>query len=171
MSATESSAPLCAIDVYYWGTSALAAAVTFNEWTDARPAQEITIEINDVADYEPGRFYLRELPCILAVLGKLPRPPRVVVVDGYVWLREREPGLGFHVYEALKCAVPVIGVAKTAFDGSPHAVPVIRGHSTRPLYITAAGIDPATAAVHVASMHGEHRLPALLKAVDLLCRS
>jgi deoxyribonuclease V len=171
MPSKESSAPLCAIDVYYQGTGALAAAVTFDEWTDASPAQEITVEISDVADYEPGRFYLRELPCILAVLGKLPQPPRMVVVDGYVWLREGEPGLGFHLYEALQKAVPVVGVAKTAFDGSSHAEPVTRGKSARPLFITAAGIDAAGAAAHIASMHGEHRLPTLLKAVDLLCRS
>ena len=47
MPATKSNAPLCAIDVYYRGTGALSAAVTFDEWTDASPGQEITIEISD----------------------------------------------------------------------------------------------------------------------------
>jgi deoxyribonuclease V len=163
--------PLCAVDVFYRETGALAAVVAFDAWTDSTPAMKATAEIKDVADYEPGRFYVRELPCILAVLKKLLQPPRIVVVDGYVWLREGEPGLGFHLYEALHRAVPVIGVAKTAFDGSAHAVPVIRGGSTRPLYVTAAGIDPGVAAAHITSMHGPHRLPVLLKAVDLLCRS
>ena len=165
------SAPICAVDVHYRGDSALAAAVAFHDWPDDRPALEITASIPRVAEYEPGRFYLRELPCILAVLEKLPIRPRIVVVDGYVWLRPNEPGLGFHLHEALQGRVPVIGVAKTAFDGSPHAEPVFRGGSARALYVTAAGMDAATAASHVRSMHGEHRLPKLLKAVDLLCRS
>ena len=171
MSPHRSHAPICAVDVYYRDTSARAAAVVFNDWTDDQPAREITADINEVADYEPGRFYVRELPCILGVLDKLPCPPRIVVVDGYVWLREGEPGLGFHLYEALHRGVPVIGVAKTAFDGSPHATQVMRGGSARPLYVTAAGMDAATAAANIYAMHGEHRLPKLLKAVDLLCRS
>ena len=63
----------------------------------------------------------------------------------------------------------MIGVAKTAFAGAP-AVPVVRGDSARPLYVTAAGLDPQLAARHLAAMHGPHRLPTLLKRVDTLAR-
>ena len=41
---------------------------------------------------------------------------------------------------------PVIGVAKSAFRTATHAVPVIRGTSERPLYVTAAGMPRADAA-------------------------
>ena len=162
---------ICAVDVYYRDTGALSAAVTFGDWTDEKPQHEITVPIPQVAEYRPGQFYLRELPCILAVLEKLPCPPRTIVVDGYVWLRPDEPGLGLHLYETLGSRVPVIGVAKTSFDGSPHAVPVRRGDSKRPLYVTAAGMEDSAAAACVTAMHGEYRLPTLLKAVDMLCRS
>jgi len=48
---------------------------------------------------------------------------------------------------------------------------VLRGDSRRPLYVTAAGLDPAAAALHVRSMHGPFRIPTLLKRVDQLCRT
>lgn len=66
--------------------------------------------------------------------------------------------------------MPVVGVAKTAFKGSSFAVPVLRGSATRPLYVTAAGMDPEMAAGRVRAMHGPHRVPTLLKEVDRLSR-
>ena len=67
--------------------------------------------------------------------------------------------------------IPVIGVAKTKFNEATHAVPVLRGPSHRPLYVTAVGIKVAIAAEHVESMHGRYRIPTLLKKVDVLCRN
>ena len=46
----------------------------------------------------------------------------------------------------------------------------LRGGSKRPLYLTAAGIDVKQAAALVKSMHGGHRVPALLKRADQLSR-
>jgi deoxyribonuclease V len=124
-----------------------------------------------VEPYQPGEFYRRELPCLLAVLGKAGAPPAAVVIDGYVWLGdEGRPGLGAHLYAALGQAVPVIGVAKTHFAGVRVARPVLRGGSKRPLWVTASGIDADTAARHVAAMYGPFRVPTLLKRVDQLCR-
>lgn len=165
------SSLICALDVHYTGTSARAAAVTFSAWEDVSPLHELIADIPHVAPYEPGKFYLREMPCLLAVLGKLPAPPRCVIIDGYVWLRAGEPGLGHYLFEAMHSSIPVIGVAKTAFDGSPHAAHVLRGDSQRPLYVTADGLPLEMAAAHIHSMHGAYRLPALLKVVDSLCRS
>src|SRR6056297_3001498 len=94
-------------------TSARAACVVINDWADAVPTAEHMIEIESVRDYEPGQFYLRELPCIHAALAKLNDQPELIVVDGYVWLDERNtPGLGAHLYETLRPKIPVIGVAK-----------------------------------------------------------
>jgi deoxyribonuclease V len=124
-----------------------------------------------VAPYEPGRFYLRELPCLLAVLARAPAPLAAAVVDGYVWLAdETRPGLGAHLFESLGGTVPVVGVAKTRFAGAERALPVTRGDSLRPLWVTAAGIDPTEAAEHVRRMHGPFRIPTALRRVDRLCR-
>jgi deoxyribonuclease V len=64
----------------------------------------------------------------------------------------------------------VVGVAKTAFQGSTFATPVTRGTSARPVFVTARGMDVAEAARLVAAMHGPHRIPTLLGRVDRLAR-
>ena len=65
----------------------------------------------------------------------------------------------------------MIGVAKTHFHGATAARPVLRGGSVGHLYVTAAGMDLATACGHIQNMHGNFRMPTLLKEVDRLCRT
>jgi deoxyribonuclease V len=161
---------IACLDVHYRDASACAAAVMFHDWTEAVAVQETVIEVADIQPYQPGEFYRRELPCLLAILKTL-SPVDAVVIDGYVWLDDQSrPGLGAHLYEALQQRVPVIGVAKTSFRGSVFAKAVLRGTSRRPLHVTAAGMDADVGAQHVRSMHGEFRIPTLLKRVDQLCR-
>jgi deoxyribonuclease V len=161
---------LACVDVDYRDQDAVAGCVLFHDWTDATPAAERVERIAAVEPYEPGQFYKRELPCILAVLGPVRAQVDVVVVDGYVWLdAQQTAGLGGHLYEALGRTIPIIGVAKTEFLSAP-AAPVQRGQSGRPLYVTAVGIDLLIAASHIQAMHGGHRIPTLLKRVDRLCR-
>jgi deoxyribonuclease V len=66
--------------------------------------------------------------------------------------------------------VTIIGVAKNRYRDSAHAFELLRGESKRPLFITAIGIDYEGAALHVASMAGDSRIPTLLHAVDRLSR-
>ncbi|WP_395749261.1 endonuclease V [Prosthecobacter sp.] len=159
---------IAALDVCYHEHGATAAAVLFAQWTDDKPIAQELSQISQVAEYEPGQFYRREMPCLLDILKRLPLPPAVIVVDGHVWLRPDEPGLGWHLHTAT--GIPVIGVAKTSFDGSPHAAHVLRGGSHRPLFVTAVGLPQNDAAEHIHSMHGSYRMPTLLKLVDHLCR-
>jgi deoxyribonuclease V len=105
----------------------------------------------------------------MSVLARVSDPLETIVVDGYVWLEEGKHGLGAHLYEALGRRVPVVGVAKTRFVGAA-AKAVQRGSSRRPLYVSAAGIDPRIAARHIQSMHVAYRIPTLLRRVDQLCR-
>ena len=161
---------LACVDVDYRDHEAVAACVLFRAWADGDSAGEEVARVTPVEPYQPGQFYRRELPCLLAVLSKVRAPLETVVVDGYVWLGdETSPGLGAHLYAALGRTVPVIGVAKTRFAGGAER-PVVRGGSRQPLWVTAAGLDPDTAARHVAGMHGPFRIPTLLKRVDQLCR-
>ncbi|MEZ4865836.1 MAG: endonuclease V [Caldilineaceae bacterium] len=158
------------MDVDYRVDHALVAGLLFAEWGDAAPTQEIVARIEQVEPYVPGQFYRRELPCILALLAKVQAPLEVIIVDGYVWLdAQQTAGLGAHLYAALDQKISVIGVAKKPFH-SATAYEVTRANSTRPLYVTAAGIAVAEAAVAVAQMHGPYRIPTLLKRVDQLCR-
>lgn len=165
---------IAAIDVAYGSRGGHAACVLFRAFADATPASHHVIHVPDVADYEPGSFYKRELPCLLAALAAAPAPPDIVIVDGFVWLSaDGRPGLGARLHEALSPRLPstkVIGVAKTGFAGSAFATPVLRGASVKPLFITAAGMDATEAANHIRAMHGAHRIPTLLRLVDRMCR-
>ncbi len=162
---------LACVDVAYRDEEAVAACVLFHDWADAVTAEERVQRVRPVEPYQPGQFYRRELPPLLAVLGPVRDRLRAVVVDGYVWLDDAgTPGLGARLHEALGRGVPVIGVAKTRYAGAVTARPVCRGGSRRPLYVTAAGIDPETAAREIERMHGPFRIPTLLRRADQLSR-
>jgi len=163
--------PLVIVDVDYRQASAVAAAIVANNW-DAAAATETRIAIiSDVKPYQPGAFYKREFPCILEVLALVRSEYRAVVIDGYVDLDEHgTPGLGGHLHAHLQNSVAVVGVAKTAFHGSSFALPVVRGNSKKPLFVTARGIEYEHAAKLVQRMHGNYRLPTLIKEVDTLAR-
>ncbi|QRN99667.1 endonuclease V [Archangium violaceum] len=160
---------LACLDVDYRPEVTVAACVLFRDWGDATEASHLVERGPPAAPYEPGQFYRRELPHLVKVLAAVPEPLEAVVIDGYVWLGEERPGLGAHLYEALGRRLPVIGVAKTAFHAHV-AVPVLRGESRRPLFVTAVGMEARTAAEHVRRMHGASRIPTLLGRVDRLCR-
>jgi deoxyribonuclease V len=163
---------IACVDVDYRDEGALAACVLFRDWGDERPAGERVEHVAEVEPYQPGQFYRRELPCLLAVLRRVSEPLDAVVVDGYVWLgTEDRPGLGAHLHRALGGTVPVVGVAKNPFAGAVLARKVRRGDGQRPLFVTAAGTDADRAADCVRAMHGPYRIPTLLKRVDTLCRT
>jgi deoxyribonuclease V len=163
---------IACVDVDYREVGAVAACVLFHTWADETPAGEHVRLVERVEPYQPGQFYKRELPCLLAVLEEAPRPLEAVVIDGYVWLEdETRPGLGGHLFESLGKAIPVVGVAKTRFASARAARAILRGSSEKPLFVTAAGLDVEEAARQVRAMHGEFRIPTLLKRVDQLCRS
>jgi deoxyribonuclease V len=165
---------ILALDVAYSGDAqGYAVALALAEWAAAVPAATYAATVAPIAAYEPGAFYKRELPCLLAVLAQVDLAGiSCLVVDGYVTLgAEERPGLGQHLYEALGSQVPVLGVAKTRFLGvAPQVVPVRRGQSQNPLYITSVGLPVGTAADLVTSMHGEYRFPTLLKLLDELTK-
>jgi len=88
--------------------TALAACVVARGWTDAAPIEARVVTVAEVRPYAPGRFYERELPCVLAVLERLRTPVGAIVVDGYVVLDEHgTPGLGGHLHAALGGRTPV----------------------------------------------------------------
>ncbi len=160
-----------AVDVDYRATETVAAAVVFAAWDDAAPTIEHTVRLARAAPYRPGAFWLRELPGLLAVIEALPVVPACVLVDAYVWLPpDRQPGLGARLHDALGQRAAIVGVAKNPLVGDVLAIPVLRGGSKRPLFVTSAGLDPTDAAAGVQRMHGVYRVPTLLRRVDRLGR-
>ena len=162
---------IACVDVDYRDTCAVAACVVLQSWLAGEAVAEYLHRIDEVAQYVPGEFYKRELPCVLAALDQVVQRVHLVVVDGYVVLDEQgRLGLGGHLHAALGGEVAVVGVAKSPFRGNSAAIEVVRGDSKRPLYVTALGVEPQTAAEDLRRMHGRFRLPTMLKRVDRLCR-
>jgi len=159
-----------AADVHYLASGgARAAAVVAADAAFARLLTDRTALLPAVRPYRPGEFYLRELPPLHAVLDNL-NQMALLIIDGYADLDPAgRPGLGAHAHTDF--GVPVIGVAKTAFRTATHAVPVLRGTSARPLYVTAAGITRQDAADLVRHMTGDYRLPDALRRADTLART
>jgi deoxyribonuclease V len=159
-----------ATDVHYLRTGAArAAAVLAADATFTHVLTERTAVVHQVAPYQPGEFYLRELPPLRAVLHEV-SGLGLLIVDGYADLDPGgRPGLGAHAHAAF--GIPVIGVAKSRFRTATHAVPVVRGSSARPLFVTAAGMPAADAADLVRHMAGRHRLPDALRRADTLARA
>jgi deoxyribonuclease V len=158
-----------AVDVHYPPSGgARAALVAASDAAFSSITYEKSVFVAEVAAYQPGSFYKRELPPLRAVLAGLD-DVGLLVIDGYVDLDPAgRPGLGAHLHEEF--GIPVIGVAKTRFASATHAVPVLRGTAARPLHVTAAGLPAADAAELIRGMAGEFRLPDPLRRVDALAR-
>jgi deoxyribonuclease V len=159
-----------AVDVHYLSTGgARAAAVLAADAAFAHvPAEHIAV-VPRVSAYRPGEFYLRELVLLFAVLDDL-SGLGLLVVDGYADLDPGDwPCLGAHAHAEF--GIPVIGVAKSRFRTATHAIPVVRGFSARPLFVTAAGMPAADAADLIRRMAGRYRLPDALRRADTLARA
>ena len=162
---------LIAIDVFYRDDKGFSSGILFETWSAKNAVAEITATIDKVSPYIPGQFYLRELPCIEAILSRVDTPLSGIIIDGYVVLGpEERPGLGMELYRRLDPKTPIIGLAKSAFHGVPDKMKLFRGSSTRPLYVSAAGVGLDEAKACIACMAGNHRIPDLVQRADALCK-
>ena len=162
---------ILAVDVDYGDGIAHIAGVAFSDWSDVEPSATYTSELSGIEAYEPGNFFKRELPCILKLLNEHELTPECIVIDGFVYLDgASDAGLGRRLYDALNGTISIIGVAKRPFKNTPESCEVYRGQSSKPLYVTSEGIAADTAKEYIATMHGEYRIPDLLKIADRLCR-
>ena len=131
---------------------------------------ERTAVVPRVPPCRPGEFYLRELPPLRADLDDLSGVAGLLVVGGYADLDPGgRPGLGARAHA--ESGIPVIRVAKSRFRTATHAVPVVRGSSVRPLFVTSSGMPAADAADLVRRMAGRYRLPDALRRADTLART
>lgn len=174
--------PVLAVDVHYSvDDTAYAAGALFESVESTVPDQLVVHVHRHALPYKAGAFYKRELPPLLALLERLPRPPAIVIVDGFVDLGSPEhPGLGRHLYNHLGSKTTVIGVAKNplrtgdadtqAHAANPYIGSVYRGSSSRALFVTAAGIALSDAIQLVQRMDGHNRIPTMLKLVDRVAR-
>ncbi|WP_189706375.1 endonuclease V [Streptomyces anandii] len=138
--------------------------------------------------YVPGLLAFREIPAVLAALGALPRPPGLVVCDGYGLAHPRRFGLASHL--GVLTGLPTIGVAKNpfTFTHEPPAAP--RGSSTpllagaeevgralrtrdgvKPVYVSVGHrVSLDNACAHTLALTPAHRQPETTRRADALCR-
>lgn len=160
-----------AVSVHRKDAGAQAAAVAFDDWDAPEPLRSWTFRLPDIGKAESGVADLRDLPCMLRLLQAHALQPELMVIDGCVHLDAQEtPGLGLHLFHALGGRIPVIGVAKSAPSALPAQFEVQREAETRPLWVTCVGIDLGAAKARLRAMHGQRRVPTLLKWVARLAK-
>ena len=162
-----------AFDTYYFDDYANTICIAFESWTSEIESEIFTEKTAITSDYESGAFYKRELPCILSLLNQIElKENDIIIVDGYVTLNnDGKIGLGGYLYEALDKKYPIVGIAKNGF-ASPDSQrrEVFRGESKTPLFLTAKGINVDQIVPELEKMHGDFRIPGLLKKLDQLTR-
>ena len=185
-----------ALDTYYYSdTEAKTVGAIFSNWEDAKPEKIIEVWSSEFGPYIPGEFYKRELPCMLDLLDKVPDlcDFDAIIIDGLAHLPSQADkvadGLGIRLEKALTVRggidrttqygithVGIIGVAKSKFQGVEEDMgisKVYRGNAKTPLYVdtTWFGYSSLSAAKCIESMHGEYRIPTILKLVDTLTKT
>lgn len=160
---------IACFDVYYYKDYAKASCIVFCK-RDERIISEYTVLKQGVEEYVPGKFYKRELPCILKVIEKVKENIDIIIIDGFIWVEGNQNGLGANLYEAMNNRIPIIGVAKSYLNGSIEYLTICRGESLKPLYVSAIGIDLNYSAKLIKELQGDFRIPDILKRVDYLSR-
>jgi len=162
-----------AVDVHYNDNgTANVSSLEFEEWNASDYKYASTKIVENIKPYESGQFYKRELPCIISILGEFNLDlVEYIIIDGYVWLGTVDkPGLGTYLYHALNKKIPIIGVAKSKYEHTPQDCAIYRGKSKHPLYITSISVSLEEAKNFIQKMHGDNRIPTLLKKVDQIAR-
>lgn len=117
------------IDVYYYTDNktgkeyAHTVAGLFNDYSDLDFEKVIVTRTDNIAEYEPGNFYKRELPPIIDAFIEIKKQGFIldtIIVDGYVYMCENDgitchKGLGARLKDYLlknDISIPIIGIAK-----------------------------------------------------------
>lgn len=170
---------IVAFDTYYYNGFSYTVGGVFKSWGDKEVSYFVTsIRTCIDAEYKPGELYKRELPCIMQCLSLLNIDTiETIIVDGFVWLSEDgktlTKGLGAHLQDAILAKYntkkTIVGIAKNRYHVNiPECVDIERGLvSAKPLFVTCSETCfTEHYATHIKIMHGDYRMPSLIKAVD-----
>jgi deoxyribonuclease V len=172
------------LDVAYatGSDTVVAAAVTVDLATGAE-VDAATAAGETAFPYLTGLFAFRELPPLLAALGRLARPPELLVADGHGIAHPRRFGLASHL--GVVTGLPAIGVAKTplgrfdppapgrgatsplVLDGEQVGVALRTRDGVQPVFVSVGHrIDLATACRYVLALANCFRLPETTRLAD-----
>lgn len=174
---------IIAFDTYYYEGYSYTVGGVFESWSSSEVSYYVTSKRQCIdAEYKSGELYKRELPCIMQCLSMVNLDNiDTIIVDGFVWLsedgKELTKGLGARLNDAIKNLYKVdkniVGIAKNPYHVEiPICYRVKHGiESDKPLYVTCS--DTAYSeyyAILVNKMHGDYRIPTILKLVDTKTR-
>lgn len=181
---------IAGVDIHYLeGDRRLVAGVAVLDAETLTPL-ETTVAHGEVSfPYVPGLFSFRELPTIVAALGKLTTPPDLIICDGQGLAHFRRFGLACHL--GVMFELPTLGCAKKRLIGEhdepgdqrgDHADLMDRGETigsvlrtqsqVKPVYVSVGHkISLETARAWVLKAASQYRLPETTRAADHLVRS
>ncbi|MER7516590.1 endonuclease V [Streptomyces sp. NPDC126499] len=138
--------------------------------------------------YVPGLLAFREVPTVLAALGRLTADPGLLVCDGYGLAHPRRFGLASHL--GVLTGLPSIGVAKNPFTFTYEQPGARRGEfsdlvaegetvgralrtrdGVKPVFVSVGHrISLERACAHTLHLSPRYRLPETTRHADALCR-
>lgn len=174
---------IVAFDTYYYNGFSYTVGGVFKSWGDEKASYFVTSKRTCIdSEYISGELYKRELPCIMQCLKMMNIDEiETIIVDGFVWLSENgktlTKGLGAMLQEAIFKLYgrkkTIVGVAKNRYHVEiPECVVLERGlESKKPLFITCSETCFSEFyASQIKVMHGDYRIPSILKSVDMKTR-
>lgn len=180
-----------ATDTYYYKNQAKTVGILFENWGDLEPSLTVSSWLGEdsYGPYIPGEFYKRELPCIINLFQTNNinlKEIDTIILDGLARLPgSSTEGLGIHLQNRIVELWPdldfydipaIMGVAKTKFgdvENDEGTCTVLRGTAKTPLYVNTTWhlMSSTEAAEHLKEMHGDYRIPTLLKILDRATKS
>ena len=174
---------IIAFDTYYYNGYSYTVGGVFESWASSDVSYYVTSKRMCIdAEYKSGELYKRELPSIMQCLSMVNLDNiDTIIVDGYVWLsedgKELTKGLGARLDDSLQhlrnATKNIVGIAKNPYHVKiPNCFEIKHGlESDKPLYVTCSNPDYAEHySVLVSRMHGDYRIPTILKLVDTKTR-
>ncbi|UFS70303.1 endonuclease V [Geomonas sp. RF6] len=177
---------VAALDAAYQEDVIHAAAALFT-LDPLRLVEERVVVQECAVPYQPGYFFSREAPALLAALSALSAPPDLLLIEGHGIAHPRRCGIACHI--GVTVGIPSIGCAKTRLVGT-YVAPgpekgdwstlsdgeavgaVVRTRSgVKPLFVSVGHLITLEEAVDlVLRCCGEYRIPGPLRAADMAAR-
>ncbi|MFE0149166.1 endonuclease V [Nonomuraea sp. NPDC059007] len=176
------------LDVGYRDDEVVVGAVVVLDAASLEVVDRAVVRQRASFPYVPGLFAFRELPPLLAAVGKLSVRPELLVCDGYGLAHPRRFGLACHL--GVLTGLPAIGVAKTPFVGEHAEPPPARGawsailldgevvgralrtrEGVKPVFVSQGhGVGLDNACAHILRLSPTYRIPEPIRQADHLSR-